>query len=665
MKIPALFLLAAGYSAAQSTGFDIANIDKSADPCNDFFQYACGTWIKNNPIPSDRSRWSRFEELDARNESILRDILQTSAAKTNGTAIDQKIGAYWTACMDEKGIEQRGLKPFEAEWNQISALTDKSGLAEVIAHQHLIGSRALFSINARADYNNAKRVITWFDQDGLGLPDRDYYFRDDEKSKMIREKYVAHVGNMFRLLGYDASKAEAAAKTVMTLETALAKPSQDRVTRRNANNINHPSDLPGLEKLTPSFGWKAYLSKISAPAIDKINITNPGFFTSLEQVLSSTSMDDLKTYLTWHLLRASISAMPDAFVKENFEFSLKTLTGAKEMRPRWKRCVDRVDNDLGEALGQKYVELAFAGDSKDRMLQMVRNLEKSMEKDIQEIDWMTPETKKKALEKLAAITDKIGYPEKWRDYSALKVDAGDYLANVLRANEFEAHRELRKIGKGPDPKEWSMTPPTVNAYYSSQQNNINFPAGILQPPFFDVKLDDAVNYGAIGAVIGHEMTHGFDDSGRRFDGAGNLKDWWTAEDGKKFEERADCVDKQYSSYVAVDDVHLNGKLTMGENVADNGGVRIAYMAFMESIKNKRLTKIDGYTPEQRFFLGHAQIWCNQATPEASRLRAQTDPHSPGRYRVNGTLSNMPEFQSAFGCKVGQPMVRGANACRVW
>lgn len=659
------FLLTTPFLGAQYTGFSPANLDRTADPCTNFFQYACGTWVKNNPIPADRSRWSRFEELNARNESILRDILETSAAKKSGTAVEQKIGSYYSACLDEKAIDAKGTAPLKPELDRIGAIKDKAGLADVLARMHLMGATPLFNVYARADLKNSNLMIAWFDQGGLGLPDRDYYFRPDAKSVEVREKYVAHVGRMFDLLGYTPEKAGAAAKKIMDIEMALAKASLDRVARRNANNLNHPDTLKGLKALAPSFDWDRYLVKIDAPKFESLNIAAPDFFKGVEQTLAATPLDDLRTYLAWNMVRVSVAMLPSTFVNENFDFYSRTLTGAKELRPRWKRCVDAVDQDLGEALGQKYVELAFAGDSKERMLQMIKGLEKAMEKDIQEIGWMTPETKKRAVEKLHAVADKVGYPEKWRDYSSVKIDRDDAFGNSLRSNEFANRRNLNKIGKAPDPKEWSMTPPTVNAYYSPAQNNINFPAGILQPPFFDAKLDNAVNYGGIGAVIGHELTHGFDDSGRRFDAKGNLRDWWTPEDGKAFDQRAECIDKQYGSYVAVGDVKLNGKLTLGENVADNGGLRIAYMALLDSIANKKLAKIDGFTPEQRFFLGWGQVWCSHMTSEAERFRAQTDPHSPGRYRVNGVVSNMPEFQQAFGCKVGQPMVRGENACRVW
>jgi putative endopeptidase len=665
MRILFLSTLAVSALHGQYTGFSTANLDKSANPCTDFFQYSCGTWIKNNPIPPDRSRWSRFEELSARNENILKDILETASKKEGGSAVEQKIGHYYNACLDEPAIEQKGIAPLKPELDRIAGIENKPALAGALVKQHLAGAAGLFNFYSRTDYSNSKLVIAWMDQGGLGLPDRDYYFRTDAKSVEIRDKYVAHIGRMFELLGRSPEQAAAASKAIMSLETGLADSSQDRVTRRNAHNLNHPSTVPGLKSLTPSFDWTAYFKESGAPEFDKVNVANPEFFKKLEQVLNTTPFEDIKTYLTWHMLRTAGPMLPSAFVNESFDFYGRTLTGAKELRPRWKRCISAVDADLGEALGQKYVELAFAGDSKERMLQMVGNLEDAMARDIDKIDWMTPETKKRAHEKLKGFTNKIGYPERWRDYSGLKVSRDDALGNSLRANAFEQLRDWKKIGKAPDPKEWSMTPPTVNAYYSPQQNNINFPAGILQPPFFDAKLDDAVNYGGIGAVIGHELTHGFDDSGRRFDGEGNLRDWWTPQDAKAFEQRAQCFVDQYGGYIATGDVHLNGKLTLGENVADNGGLRIAYMALMDALEEKRTGKIEGFTPEQRFFLGWGQVWCSALTPEAARMRAQTDPHAMGRYRVNGVVSNMPEFQQAFGCKVDQPMVRGENACRVW
>ena len=666
MKTAAFLLLASAAAMhAQYTGFSIDNMDKSVDPCTNFFQYSCGNWIKANPIPADRSSWGTFVALRERNSNVLRDILQTVSAKSSASAVEQKIGDHYVACMDEKAIDEKGITPLKPELDRIQAIKTKAELVEPLAAYHKRGTAALFNFYSRPGLNNSKLVIAWVDQGGLGLPDRDYYVRTDAKSVETRDRYVAHMTRMFELAGQNAENAAASAKAVMNIETALAKSSQDRVTRRNANNLNHPDTVDGLKKLAPSFDWARYFERSGAPKFTNLNIGNPEFVKGLEQVLTSTSLDDLKTYLSWHVLHGAAPMLSAAFVNENFEFYGKFLTGAKELQPRWKRCVARVDADLGEALGQKYVELAFAGESKTRMMELVKNLRTAMERDIQQIDWMTPDTKKRALEKLNAVTDKIGYPEKWRDYSKVKIARNDALGNFFRAEEFATQRVYDKIGKAPDPKEWSMTPPTVNAYYSPQQNNINFPAGILQPPFFDAKIDDAVNYGGIGAVIGHELTHGFDDSGRRFDAEGNLRDWWTPADAKAFDERADCVANQYGSYVAVDDVKLNGKLTLGENVADNGGLRIAYMALMEASKGKKPTSVDGLTPEQRFFLGWGQVWCSHMTPQAARLQAQTDPHSPGEFRVNGVVSNMPEFQKAFGCKVGQPMVRSDKACRVW
>jgi endothelin-converting enzyme/putative endopeptidase len=501
------------------------------------------------------------------------------------------------------------------------------------------------------------------DQGGLGLPERDYYFKEDAKSAELRKQYVAHVQRMFELLGEKPDVASTKAKTVMAVETALAKGSLDVTSRRDPEKIYHRMPVKRLVELAPSFAWERYLKAIGAP-VAELNVAVPDFFKALEAQIKNVSVDDWKTYLTWHLVHSAAPVMPTAFVNENFEFYGKALTGAKELRPRWKRCVQYVDADLGEALGQKYVEMTFGQQGKEKMLAMVRALEKALERDIQQLDWMTPATKKRAVEKLHAISNKIGYPEVWRDYSPVEIKKGDAIGNSFRSNTFEFKRQIAKIGKPVDKKEWFMTPPTVNAYYDPQNNNINFPAGILQPPFFDQKIDDAVNFGGIGAVIGHELTHGFDDEGGRFDAKGNLDNWWTEADFKAFEERTKCVQGQYAEYQGTPDLKLNGKLTLGENVADNGGLRIALMALMDTLANQTVQKIDGFTPEQRLFLGWGQVWCTNYTEQSLRLRTQTDPHSPGKWRVNGVVSNMPEFQKAFSCKVGQPMVR-ENACRVW
>ncbi len=645
-------------------GFDVNAIDKSVNPCENFYKYSCGNWIASSPIPADQSSWGRFNVLAERNRTILKDILETSSAKKTRTQAEQKIGDYYAACMDERGIEAKGTAPLKPELARIAAIPNKADLADEVVRLHKSGVHVFFGFTSGQDYKDASQVIAQAVQGGLGLPDRDYYLKDDPKSIETRSQYAAHVQRMMELLGHPANQAAAEAQAVMAIETPLAKGSLDRVSRRDPNKTYHKMSTAEFSALAPSFAWAKYLSSIGAPPINTLNVVAPQFFTTLEATINQNSLEDLKTYLTWHYVTTSVSMLPSAFVNENFQFYGKTLTGAQELKVRWKRCVQAVDEDLGEALGQKYVELTFGAEGKERTLKMVHALEKAMEKDINELTWMTPATKKKAVEKLHAIANKIGYPEDWKTYSGMAVTNDDALGNSLHANEWQWKDNLAKIGKPVNYKEWFMSPPTVNAYYSPVQNNINFPAGILQPPFFDSKLDDAVNFGGIGAVIGHELTHGFDDQGRQFDAKGNLADWWTAEDAKEFKERALCIDKQYSGYTAVGDLKLNGKLTLGENAADNGGLRIAYMALMDSLANRTAPKIDGYTPEQRLFLGWGQIWCINQKDEAVRLRTLTDPHSPGQYRVNGTVSNMPEFQKAFGCMQGQPMVR-ENACRVW
>jgi endothelin-converting enzyme/putative endopeptidase len=645
-------------------GFDASAIDKNVDPCTDFYQYACGNWLASNPIPPDQSSWGRFSVLAERNRSILKDILETSAAKTNRAPFEQKIGDYYTACMDEKGIEAKGITPLQPELKRIAALSSKADITAELIRLHLIGASAMFHFSSGEDFKDSTMTIAEADQGGLSLPERDYYFRDDPKSVDIRNKFVAHVEKMFMLRGDSQTDAAAKAKAVMAIETSLAKGALDRVARRDPANNYHKLPLADLKALAPSINWDSYLTGLGISNLKTLNIVVPGFFKQLEATIQATSLEDWKTYLDWHYFSVSVSMLPSAFVNENFNFFGKTLSGQQELRARWKRCVAAADSDLPEALGRKYVELTFGAEGKQRTLELVHNLTKAMAQDIRALDWMTPETKKKAEEKLQAISNKIGYPEKWKDYATLKIDKNDALGNSLRSNEYQLRERIEKIGKPVDTKEWFMSPPTVNAYYNPLQNNINFPAGILQPPFFETKMDDAVNYGAIGAVIGHEMTHGFDDQGRQFDAKGNLADWWTEQDAKEFKKRADCIEKEYSSFIAVDDLHVNGKLTLGENVADNGGLRIAYMALMNDIGKRTLPKIDGYTPEQRFFLGFGQIWCQRITDASTRLRTQTDPHSPAKYRVNGTVSNMPEFQKAFSCKAGQPMVR-ADACHVW
>jgi len=651
-----------------SPGFSIDNIDKTLDPCVDFYQYACGNWLKKAEIPADQSAWVSFIELDERNLVTLHEILEKASTNDpSRSPIEQKIGDFYGSCMDEKEVGAKGLDPLKPELDRISAVSDKATLIDAIARVHLMGPNPLFNFFSSSDLHNADQVIAYIDQAGLSLPDRDYYIKDDARMTEMRKHLVEYVTQVFILTGQSSTQAADSAKTVLRIETALAKDSMDRTLRRDPKTRDHKMTRDAAVALAPNFYLDRYFAASGAPTFSELNVSNPEFFKQVNGVLESESLDNLKIYVSWHLLRGSAPWLSQPFVDASFKMR-QALTGQKEIQARWKRCVQLTDQSLGEALGQKYVDVTFGADGKQRMLKMVDALEASLDGDIQGLPWMTEETKKQAKLKLDAIRNKIGYPDVWRDYSSLTVVRGDLLGNFLRANEFESKRDLAKIGKPLDRKEWGMTPPTVNAYYSSSYNEIVFPAGILQPPFFDKKMDDAVNFGGIGLVIGHELTHGFDDQGRKFDPQGNLHDWWTPEDGKEFEKRVSCVADEYSNFVAVDDLKLNGRLTLGENTADNGGARIALMALEHMIAEdktgKEGQKIDGYTPEQRFFLGFARVWCEKRRPESARVQVTTNPHSPGRWRVNGVVQNMPEFQQAWGCKAGQPMV-SANACRVW
>jgi putative endopeptidase len=645
--------------------FDVNAMDKSIDPCNDFYQYACGNWIKNNPIPADQAEWGRFNELHEHNQMVLRNILEkTSADNSSRSSNDQKIGDYYFSCMDEPGINAKGIKPLQPTLDQINQLKSKNQLPELMGYLHTNGVNALFSFGSEPDAKDSMMEIAGTDQGGLGLPDRDYYLKTDEKSVALRKAYVAHITKMFELMGESPDKAAADANTVLTIETALATASMDRVERRDPNKTYHKMTVTELQNLSPAFTWNGYFATLKGPGFTSLDVSEPEFVKGMNQMIATSSLDDLKTYLRWQTVHATAPILPAAFVNENFDFYGKTLTGSTELRPRWKRCVQFADGDLGEALGKAYVAEEFPPASKAATLKMVNELEAALKTDITELSWMTPETKKQALDKLAHITNKIGYPDKWRDYSSLTIVRGDALGNSLRANEFEFKRQLNKIGKPVDRAEWGMTPPTVNAYYSGQMNNINFPAGILQPPFYDPKVDDAVNYGAIGAVIGHELTHGFDDEGSQFDAEGNLRNWWTAKDREQFDKLEACFVNEYDGFVAVDDVHVRGKLTLGENTADNGGLRIAHMALLDVLTTTPEKPTDGFTPDQRFFVGWAQVWCESERPEFARMMAQVNEHSPGKYRVNGVVGNMPEFQKAYGCKADAPMVR-KPMCRTW
>ena len=670
--IPAASFSQSASSAKLAPGFSLDTIDKSADPCVDFYQYACGNWIKNAEIPPDQAQWVSFVELHERNLDVEHEILEKAAkGGTNRNAIDQKIGDLYGSCMDENTVNTKGITAVKPILEQIDAVKDKQGLIDVIAHVHLAGATPLFNFYSSSDLHNADQVIAYIDQSGLSLPDRDYYLKDDERMKGIRQTFVTYMNDVFTLAASGATASsgtpDQSAQTVLRIETALAKAEMDRTSRRDPKNRDHKMSRQEAVALAPNFYLERYFTDLKTPDFKELNVSNPEFFKQINALLDSESLDALKTYVKWHVLNVSAPWLSQPFVDANFKMQ-QVLTGQKENQARWKRCVNLTDRSLGEALGQRYVDVTFGPESKARMLKMVDALEKSLDSDIHDLSWMSEDTKKQAKVKLTAIRNKIGYPDVWRDYSSVEIKPDDLLGNVVRANAFEARRDIAKIEKPLDRKEWGMTPPTVNAYYNSSFNEIVFPAGILQPPFFDSKLDDAVNFGGIGLVIGHELTHGFDDQGRKFDSQGNLHDWWTEQDGKEFEKRASCVANEYSNFVAVDDLKLNGKLTLGENTADNGGARIALAALERMIADdksgKEGQKIDGYTPEQRFFLGFGRVWCQKMRPEDARRRVVIDPHSPGKYRVNGVVQNMPEFQKAWGCKAGQPMV-AENACHVW
>jgi putative endopeptidase len=654
--------------AQHKAGFSIDNIDKSVDPCMDFYQYACGNWIKNTQIPPDRPDMDSFGEVEEQNLLVLRDILEKASKGEGGgerDAIDQKIGDYYGACMDERAVETKGITPLKPELDRIAGAKDKQALIDQIAHVQLIGPSPLFNFYSSPDYHNADMVIAYIDQGGLTLPDRNYYIKDDAKMVGVRKALSDYITTVFTLSGQSAQQAADSAKTVLDIETALAKASMDRTVRRDPKVRDHKMSRDAAISLAPNFYLAQFFKDIDSPTFSDLNVSNPDFFKQVNDLVASQSLDSLKTYVQWHMLAEAARWLPKSYVDARFKFR-QALFGQAEDQPRWKKCVEATDGALGEALGQRYVERTFGAEGKQRMLTMVDALEKALDQDISGLPWMTADTKKQAKIKLDAIRNKIGYPDVWRDYSKLEVKQGDLMGNFLRANEFESRRQIAKISKPLDRKEWEMTPPTVNAYYSGSFNEIVFPAGILQPPFFDKSMDEYVNFGSIGAVIGHELTHGFDDQGRKFDAHGNLRDWWTEQDGKEFEKRASCVANEYTNFVAVDDLKLNGKLTLGENTADNGGARIALMALENMIKasGKTPENIDGYTPEQRYFLGFARVWCEKRTPEYSRTLVTIDPHSPGRFRTNGVVENMPEFQKAWGCKTGQAMV-SPNMCRVW
>jgi endothelin-converting enzyme/putative endopeptidase len=669
----ALFLLASAATAQtpHSQAANPAYMDKSVDPCVDFYTYSCGGWMKQNPIPPDQASWGVYSKMQDDNRLILRGILEQAAEPRPGrSAVQQKIGDYYAACMDDAAVEKAGAAALQPEMARIAKLNSKADLAAYLAAYHpediyiYFGQSALFRFGSTQDAKDSSQVIVEVDQGGLSLPDRDYYLKQDAKFAGIRTAYLAHLQKMFELLGDAPDAAAANAQTVLRIETALAQGAMSRVDRRDPNKVYHRMSRAELAALSPSFDWNTYFKDQGLAGVQSLNVAVPDFFKSMETELKAEDLAAWKTYLRWHLAHAQARYLSSAFVNEDFNFYGKTLTGQKELQPRWKRCVRYIDRALGEALGQAYVEKYFPPQARQQAHTMVVQIEAAMEQDIRQLSWMSEPTKQQALIKLHAMVNKIGYPDHWRDYSKFQVVRDSFLADGERGNEFEFRRSLAKIGKPVDKGEWYMSPPTVNAYYDAQKNDINFPAGVLQPPTFDPDGDAAPNYGDTGGTIGHELTHGFDDEGRQFDALGNLRDWWTPQDAAEFQKRAQCVQDQYAQYVVVDDVHINSKLTLGEDVADLGGLILAWMAWKADTQGQRLQPLEGLTPEQRFFVGYAQSWCTNSRDEIKRMRATTDPHSPEQYRTNGVVVNLPEFQQAFQCKTGQPMAP-EKRCRVW
>ena len=656
-------------AAAELRVFDSSLIDKTIDPCENFYRFSCNGWFKRNPLPPDQTSYGRFTELAELNRLRLKQILESTSAPTaTRSANEQKIGDEYSSCMDTATVNKLGLAPLQPELDRIAALKTSARLPALLAHLHSIGVRAFFGMGSNQDFADSTSVISFYGAGGLGLPERDYYTRTDAKSVEQRQQYVAHVKKIFMLAGEPEAQAAKDAEIVLAIETRLAKASLTMTEQRDPQNLNHPTDVLSFSKELTHFSLADYVSAAHAPAVGKANDMEPKYFAEFNALVADTPIAQIRAYLRWHLLHAFAgTSLPESFDRENWNFYSHTLNGAEKQQDRWKRCTTRVDRELGEALGQVYVARYFSPEEKQRTLDMTQAIERAMDKDIDGLDWMSAATKIRAKEKLLGVMNKIGYPDKWRDYSTLSIVRGDALGNQMRVHEFDHARDLAKIGKPVDKGEWEMTPPTVNAYYDPQMNNVNFPAGYLQAPFFSGKEDDAANYGDMGSTIGHELTHGFDDEGRQFDKEGNLSDWWTKEDKQKFTERADCMVKQYDAIEAVPGVHLNGKLTLGENLADLGGTWLAWVAWLDKAHaaNVDMTATtDGYTPEQRFWIAYAQQWCTQTRPEQLRTQAQSNPHAPDEYRTNTVLQDLPEFAKSFSCKKTAAMLN-PKPCRVW
>jgi putative endopeptidase len=652
---------------AQNKGFDTSRMNKSVEACTDFFEYANGTWLRETQIPASESRWGTFNILADNNNALLREVLENAAKTKNAPAGSdaQLIGDFYASCMDEAAIEKAGAKPLEPFFKQIERLKSADEMARLVAAMHNAGLPALFGFGGGPDIKNSSMNIANASQGGLSLPNRDFYTNTDARSEETRRKFVEYATNLFKLLGDSETQAAANAKTVLEIQTRLAKASLAPVELRNPDNRYNKMTVAAAQGITPNFSWTTYMTARNAPAAAELNVGQPNFFKELNAMLKDVPLENWKTYLRWMSVNAAAPSLSKPFVDENFNFYGRFLAGAKEQQPRWKRCVQATDANLGEALGQEYVKRAFTPEAKKRMDELINNLFAAMKERINNLEWMSDATKTEAQKKLSTFKRKIGYPEVLRGYKGLEVKRDSYAANVLRSGQFQVKRNLADIGTPVDRTRWAMSAPTVNAYYSGVFNEIVFPAGILQPPFFNFQADDAINYGAIGGVIGHEISHGFDDSGSRFDAEGNLRMWWTADDRKKFEERAACVVNQFNAYEVQPGLFKNGKLTLGENIGDLAGLTVAYDAFMKSMEGKpRPANIDGFTPEQRFFLGWAQVWAGKYSPEAEILQVKTNTHSLPRWRVNGPLSNMPQFAKAFGCKAGDRMVR-TDSCLIW